>query len=396
MQSSSTLRGVFARVTPVVLVLLTTLVAFEAGVAVSERPGVPEAHLLVQLYYAIGLFVLGGVDLGVPTGGPAWARAALWGAYFLGPAITTTAVVESAIRLTRPAWAQRLWNRDHVVVLGDAAVAPFYVEAVRDVDPGRRVVQIDAADRDLPQTAIDRARRIVVATPDDLTNLGIAWELAERVPDVPIDVHVGQLGLRATAMAPGSQATRVRVFNAYAITADAVYDTVLAPHLRDTPGRDVVAICGFGRFGQTVLRHLHERSPDEVARTLVVDRDATTRGRQFGEQSGIRPAAHGPGGTAGLESIDADLRDPSAWDAVSVRLVDAPVRPIVLVATDDDTTNLQAAVGLRRRLPSARVFVRWASETPFLRAMESEHDLEGLAVADALRAALQEHYLRGS
>ena len=66
---------------------------------------------------------------------------------------------------------------------------------------------------------------------------------------------------------------------------------------------------------------------------------------------------------------------------VAERLADAPVRPVLLVSTDDDTTNLQAAVGLRKRLPMARVFVRWASETPFLRAMEAQHDLEGLGHA---------------
>lgn len=382
--TSPSLRGVLARALPVVIVLITTLVAFRLGVDVSERPGVPDATPLVQLYYAVGLFVLGGVDLGTPVGGPTGARWALWAAYFLGPAITTTAVVESAVRLTRPVWAQRIWNRDHVVILGQAPVGAYYAMAVDACDVGRRVLRVPMDQRDQLGHGLDLAHRIVVAATDDLDNLGVAWELAQTYPGRSIDVHVGQLGLREAADALEAHEA-ITVFNAYAITAEAVYASVLRPHLAATPQRDVVAILGFGRFGQTVLRRLNERSAEEVAQILLVDRNAERKVRQYREHS-----------SKALEitsrAVDADLRDPAAWDVVTGALRDVGVQPIVLVATDDDTTNLQAAVGLRQRLPNARVFVRWASESPFLRAVELQHDVEGLAVEDALRDALVQHY----
>ena len=94
--SVQTAGRIAARVVPVAVVFLGTMVAFEVGVDVSERPGVPQASWSVQLYYAVGLFVLGGMDLGVPVGGPIWARALLWLCYFLGPAITTTSPTQRA------------------------------------------------------------------------------------------------------------------------------------------------------------------------------------------------------------------------------------------------------------------------------------------------------------
>jgi hypothetical protein len=49
-----------------------------AGVEVSERPGMAEANLMTKAYYALGLFVLGGLDLGTPMNGPLYARMMLW------------------------------------------------------------------------------------------------------------------------------------------------------------------------------------------------------------------------------------------------------------------------------------------------------------------------------
>ena len=59
------------------------------GVEVSERDLTGEG-LLGRLYYVLGLFVLGGLDLGTPMGGPAFGRVLLWFAYFGAPLITAS------------------------------------------------------------------------------------------------------------------------------------------------------------------------------------------------------------------------------------------------------------------------------------------------------------------
>ena len=69
--------------------------AFAAGVGTTGIADMGAESLAGWLYFAGGLFVFGGLDLGTPVGGPQSARIALWIAYFLAPAITTTVIAEN-------------------------------------------------------------------------------------------------------------------------------------------------------------------------------------------------------------------------------------------------------------------------------------------------------------
>lgn len=179
------------RTVPVVAVFALTLVAFEAGVGVSERSGVAEDGLATHVYYAIGLFVLGGMDLGTPEGGPVWARGMLWVAYFLGPVITTTAVVEGFLAAVHPRWLATFRLRRHVVVVGGRHLSQLYLDAILEADPDRQVVvidldpvqgparlrQVEYVRGDILHPAsratlrLDRAHGLVLTTPSDLRNL---------------------------------------------------------------------------------------------------------------------------------------------------------------------------------------------------------------------------------
>src|SRR5262245_39082603 len=108
------------------------LYAFQAGVGVSDRPGLPDAGLLTQIYYAAGLFVLGGMDLGTPATGAPFAQGLLWAAYFLAPIITTTAVVEGALWLAGSGLFDRLGLRGHVVIVGLGNLGTSFVVALHE------------------------------------------------------------------------------------------------------------------------------------------------------------------------------------------------------------------------------------------------------------------------
>ena len=82
--------GISWRIAILIIVLALGLIALSSGVTVSDREGVGGANLATKLYYVIGLFVFGGLDLGVPKDGPVWGRAMLWFVYFAAPAITTS------------------------------------------------------------------------------------------------------------------------------------------------------------------------------------------------------------------------------------------------------------------------------------------------------------------
>ncbi|MFB3077698.1 MAG: hypothetical protein ACE1Y4_06785, partial [Lysobacterales bacterium] len=69
-------------------VIVLALGAFAAGVGTTGIPDMGSESLAGWLYFAGGLFIFGGLDLGTPIGGPLPARIALWIAYFLAPAPT--------------------------------------------------------------------------------------------------------------------------------------------------------------------------------------------------------------------------------------------------------------------------------------------------------------------
>ena len=403
----ASLRAVLERVLPVLAVLACALLAFAAGVDVSERPGLPTAPVAARVYYSIGLFLLGGLDIGVPVGGPAWARTLLWVVYFAAPLITTTAVAEGLIRLASPHRLRPARPRDHLLLVGVGRLGTRYLDVLRADDPDRTVVAVDLAphapaverlealgvrlvraDIRRPLTAsplgLDHAHGLVLTTDDDLANLAAAFELAKAHPGLVIAAHVADLGLRRNVEELAARA-RVQLFNTHEITAAHVFDSKLAAHFEHTAARDVVVVAGFGRFGQTLLEHVHRHAPGEVEHVVILDEDASRLARTYADQVGFDPACT-------WEAIDADLLDPATIGRVQEVLARYDVVPVVLLATNDDRINLQAGVSLRRHLPNARIFVRYLAASDFVRDLEAQYGLEGLRLEGVLSHALREHY----
>jgi hypothetical protein len=94
------------------------LVGLMSGVSVTERPEVVDAGVLTKAYYSLGLFVVGGLDLGTPTGGPWLGRMLLWLAYFGAPILTASAVIEAVVRVMTPQRWHLRRMKDHVVIVG--------------------------------------------------------------------------------------------------------------------------------------------------------------------------------------------------------------------------------------------------------------------------------------
>ena len=116
------------------------LVAFANGVALTERPDVTQAPALEQIYYILGLFVVGGLDLGMPVGGPLWANTMLWIAFFGAPLLTASALVEAVLRVLNPQqWLLRNLQ-DHVVIFGSGELTISYLRLLRRENRNCRVV----------------------------------------------------------------------------------------------------------------------------------------------------------------------------------------------------------------------------------------------------------------
>lgn len=382
------------------------LFAFRTGVGTSDRAGLAHADFLAHVYYALGLFVLGGLDLGIPQGGPLLARALLWLAYFAAPIITTSAVVESALRLLEPQWFLRRGLRDHVVVVGLGRLGMLFLEALRAREPDTKVlvIDLDAQSANVAQAkarfhvrfiagdvhdngtldamVLGRARAVVLLTDDDLANLEAAWRIAEIAPHADVIAHVGDIGMRRTlSRVEGKTSDRVHVFNGHRIAAERLYDEHLESHFAATDARDVVVLAGFGRFGQTILEHLQRAAGGEVARAIVVDVAAERRVRLFRAQV--------PGfDKCELVTVQGDVDDPATWERVEKATLG--VEPVYLLGTDDDELNLRTAVALRTLHPGARIFVRCVYESSFTTQLSASMSFEVLAIEGMLRQALAE------
>ncbi len=162
------------RVGAAVGIFLLGFVALRAGVGVSERLAVAMGgDGLSHAYYALGLFVLGGLDLGVPEGGPPLARAALWAAYFLAPLVTTSAVIEGLLRAMGPDRGRWRRRSDHVVVFGFGRLAKLYIDRLRTVDSDVPVLVVDRAEHHTSALQEFHTRQRIFVMQGSLTSPGI-------------------------------------------------------------------------------------------------------------------------------------------------------------------------------------------------------------------------------
>ncbi len=393
-----------------VFVYVTAFAGFALGATVAQRPGVAGEPLVAKLYYALGLFVLAGIDLGMPSGGPLLARVLLWFAYFAAPTVTAGALTEGVLRvLDADVWALRKL-RGHVVMAGCGRLAMLYLARLRERRPGVRVVIVEPR-ADNPNIALARARgarvilgditddatldalglataaRVLLLTGDDFANLDAATKILARVPTIAskLVVHVGDL-----RFAKDIENTRVArscvLFNSHQVAASHLVDTVLIPHFERTPGCDALVLGGFGRFGQTVLCELQKRRSNCLRSVVVIDEHATRSMAEFDEHAGSAKAACGE-----QTVIDGDLADPRVW-AEATRQCESH-HPAFVLGSNDDGANLRTALWLSRRFAGALVVARGFGASTFAKEVSREQGFVTLNVGDLLTESIPDRWL---
>jgi voltage-gated potassium channel Kch len=361
-----------------------------------------------RAYYALGLFVLGGLDIGTPVGGPLYGRVLLWTAYFVAPIITASALIETAARLIRPL-SFRLRPLDgHVVVAGAGRLARLYARKLRDRGSRRTLVVVDRDPshpsvvqlRDLYRAVIvggditsddvlrglrlDRAHRVLLITDDDFANLDAAAKILKIAPDLGgrIVAHVSDLGfMRETA---GSSVARVcETFNGHEFAAVNLVREHLLRRFHSTPHRDLVILAGFGRFGQTVLHQLQQHALGSFGHVVIIDEDAAMNARIFGEE---------PGFSDDYEHavVDGDLLDPELWLRIGEVVRAHGHDPVVVMGSGNDSTNLHVALMVRRRHPDAYVIVRTFGASPFTAEVAQEAGVHAFNLRQLLGASMPE------
>ncbi len=399
------------RLAALMLAFVLGVVGFLSGVEVSERD-LAQTDVLTKVYYTLGLFLFGGMDLGTPTGGPAWGRGMLWGAYFLAPAITASAVIEAALRVLGPERRlQRL--RDHVVVAGAGRLTSLYLQRLREADPkvavvvvvppdsgalasevreayGARVIVGDVSRESIQsQLGLDRARRILLLTDDDFTNLDAATTILANAPQLGPDVVVHVSDLRFLRSMAGTRlARRCQIFNGHQIAASHLVQTSVLDHFRRTEPRDLVILAGFGRFGETVLSELQSGAAGSFDHVVIIDVDAERRAMVFDEQIGFTCDYR-------RDVLSGDLRDPALWRTLADQVDLSHTEPVFVLGSGVDRTNLRTALWLAQKYPRAFVMARSEARWSFAEEVSREAGIHTFSVAELVTQSMPPAWFEG-
>ena len=388
-------------------VFLAALAGLWVGVGVSERD-LAGTGLAEKAYYALGLFVLGGLDIGTPTGGPAFGRLLLWGAYFAAPIVTASTLLEAAVRLIGPLGLRIRPLSGHVVLAGAGRLTVLYVRKLRRTDPRRTVVVVERNPnhpllselRDLHRAVIitgditsdavlrglrlGRAHRVLLLTGDDFANLDAAAQILKLAPRRfgDIVVHVSDLGfMRETAQS--SVARECEIFNGHEFAAINLVHEHLVGRFRGTPHRDLVVLAGFGRFGQSVLHQLQQHALGSFGHVVIIDEHATRNARAFEHEPGFA-------GDYDHAVIDGDLLDPEIWRRIAEVVRAHGHDPVVVLGSGNDGTNLQAALAVYKQHPDAYVIVRSFRTSPFTAEIAEEAGVHAFNLAELIERGMPE------
>jgi voltage-gated potassium channel Kch len=386
------------------------------GVGATNRPGLADASWMTKMYYTLGLFMLGGLDLGVPEGGPPLARAMLWIAYFACPAVTTAAVVESALRVLDTGDLPRSLH-DHIVVAGGGALTPIYLEALGDHVASHPVVVV-SSDGDTPsleqvrpdcitclqgdptnlellkRLRISQAREVMLVTGDDFENLEIMQTIYDefRGPeadnlDARVHTHVSNLLLLQNIEGTSPLQTNMQsLFNAHREAAEDLVHHRIDEDFRSTEAIDQLVLAGFGRFGQSMLWALHDSVRDEFDRVVIVDREAERAFRLFRKHVDWNPRIEYE-----VETVEGDMTDPETWERVDTHVRSNPV-PVFVLGSDEDTSNIQAALWVTDAYggAEANVYVRTLQHWHFADRLASAKGFRTQNITDLTRHAIRE------
>lgn len=390
---------------------LCGFIGLMAGTPLSERPDVVNSGFLTKAYYALGFFVVGGLDVGTPNGGPIWAQTLLWIAYFGAPLLTASAVIEAIFQVLSPSRWQLRNIKNHIIVFGSGRLTISYLRLLRRHSPNAKVVVVDAQfdpvreqelrlkyrartivgdlthEFLLQNLRLKKARRVLLLGDNDFQAFEAASQILKLAPRLESRVVLHCDNLRfMRSLETTELASKCEVFNTYNLAATGFVRDSLVEHFVRTEAKDTVVIAGFGRFGQSVLEELQAIANDEIKEVTVVDRDADRRVLVVAEQAQLQY-----GFTQNV--FEGDISHPEVWRQVTEVVSLGESQPTVVLGTGQEQENLRTALWIKDRFPNALVFARTNDISQFALEVGSEHDVNSLSITQLVEHNIPEHWL---
>ena len=400
------------RILPTVAIVVVAMVGFSSGVTLRFHETVSRDGWLAHLYYALGLFLFGGVDLGTPVDGPVYGQVALWTAYFVAPALTASAVLEAALRMGGVHLLERRLNR-HVVIVGGGRLTRIYLRKLRDSAPDTPVLVLgtqgeSAALQELQirfgvhtlegratsrivlrRLRLEHAKLVLVLSADDFANFDVATRMLKAYPGVEdkLQVHVHDLIFLRSISKAGLPVLK-RVFNGHERAAKRLVRHQLLHHFQRTVEKNGIVLAGFGDFGQTVLHELQLTAAELFDRVVIVDTDARRHAATFQEQVGFE-ARHE------RQVIDGDIRNPDVWAAVADMIDLRSGEPVVVIGSGDDHANIRVAMTLAEKHPGALVIARNENQWSFAASLADVAKIKIVNVVQLVGESMPREWFMG-
>ncbi|MBH81516.1 MAG: potassium transporter TrkA [Gammaproteobacteria bacterium] len=382
------------------------------GVSLTERPQVIAADWLTRAYYSLGLFVVGGLDIGTPSGGPSLARGLLWVAYFGAPLLTASAVIEAVLRVVSPHRWQFRWLKNHIVIAGTGKLTSVYLRALRAKDSNVSVVVVaDEADpvrdQELRDTfgvtvvagditrsylqkelRVGRARRVLLMSDDNFQCYEAASKMLARYPRLAegrVILHCHRIRFMR-AMEGTQLANQCETFNIYHLAATALVRNLLTEQFRKTQARDLVVMAGFGRFGQTVLEELANNAGDEIEAVAVIDADADRRVLVVDEQQRLSSDFR-------REVYEGDISHPEVWRQLTDTFDLTRNEPTVILGTGSEEDNLRTALWIKRKYPNLFVYARTNDVSEFALDVSAEYGINSISITELFELNIPARWL---
>lgn len=381
------------------------------GVSMSERPGVVDADMLTKAYYCAGLFLMGGMDLGTPVGGPTFARYLLWCSYIGSPFIAGSALVEALFRALSPRNWQLKNIKNHIVVVGTGDLTMSYLKVLRQQNQHVPIVVVDNAldavkeeelkqlfkvliligdithDYFLSHVHIERAQKILVMGNDSFQGYEVAHKIIQLAPHMSGDVVIHCDDLRfMRSMEQSHVAQLCHPFNSYHLAASGLVKSHLIRHFHETAPRDLVIVAGFGRFGQTILEELHKHALNEIDTVAIIDIDAKRRVMVADEQLKYD-------GQYKRSVFEGDISHPRVWKQLQQRIDLNGSAAVIILGTGREQANLRTAIWLRSKYPEALIIARTNQASQFAFEVGKEYGITSVSMTELIEANIPNNWI---
>lgn len=368
------------------------------GVSLSKTPDVVTSDVLTKAYYSLGLFVMGGLELGTPQGGPTLGRWLLWLSFFGAPILAASTIIEAVIKTISPHKWRFLKISEHIIVSGTDELTISYLKELRQLKPKIPLVVIDncvdpvreeefrkrynaivikgdiTRSFYLTRLNLAKAKRVVLLGPDNFQNYEAAHKILKLAPDLQSKIIIHSNSIRfMRSMADSHVAKQCTCFNSYQLAASGLVKQHLISHFLKTEPKDVVVIAGFGLFGQTILEELQQYAKKEIETIAIIGTDAKRRVMVVDEQLNLTNFCR-------REVLEGNISHPDVWKQL-INTVDLTnSQPIIILCTDSAEDNFRTSLWLKRKFPDSMIIARSYLPSKFAEDVSEQNNILSVSI----------------